>query len=122
MCSCVEAKAELVERLIATTDGVAETIEDRLRSKSRVALAGVHQMEPAGSLHAGGERSDPLFDAMLSGGDQFGSSGWCGGAKIRNEIGDGEVGLMADRRDDGNLGGCDGAGERLVVEAGEIFD
>ena len=59
---------------------------------------------------------------MLRGGDELGGGGGRGGAQVGDEVGDGEVGLVADGGDDGQLGGGDGAGEGLVVEAGEIFD
>src|SRR6185312_450873 len=45
-----------------------------------------------------------------------------GCAEVGDEVRDSEVGLVADGGDDGNLGCSDGAGERLVIEAGEIFD
>ena len=59
---------------------------------------------------------------MLGGGDEFGGGGGGGSAEVGDEVGDGEVGLVADGGDDGELGGGDGAGEGLVVEAGEVFD
>ncbi len=68
------------------------------------------------------EGVDALFDAVLRGGDELGGGGGGGGAEVGDEVGDGEVGLVADGGDDGELRGGDGAGEGLVVEAGEVFE
>ena len=59
---------------------------------------------------------------MLGGGDELGGGRWGGGAEVGDEVGDGEVGLVADGGDDGQMRGGDGAGEGLVVEGGEVFD
>jgi hypothetical protein len=59
---------------------------------------------------------------MLGSGDELGGGGWGGGAEVGDEVGDGEVGLVADGGDDGELAGGDGAGEGLVVEGGEVFE
>ena len=116
-----EAESQLIDALVAAVDGVAEAREHGLGRETGVALAGVHQVEAACSVDAGGEGGDAFFDAVLRGGDEFGCGGRRGSAKVGYEVGDGEVGLVADGGDDGELRRGDGAGEGLVVEAGEVF-
>ena len=41
---------------------------------------------------------------------------------IGDEIGNGEIDLMADRADDGDLRGADAARQRLIVERSEVLD
>src|SRR6185312_6163616 len=79
-------------------------------------------MKAAGAQDTGGQRLDALINAVLRGSDEFGGGGRCGSAKIGYKVGDGEVRLVPDCGDDGNLGCGDGAGEELVIEAGEVFD
>ena len=45
---------------------------------------------------------------------QFGGCCWCGGTAIRREIGNGEVGFVADAGDDGGAACADGASQRFV--------
>ena len=118
----VEAEMEFVDVLVAAADGVAEAEEDGVGGEAGEALAGAEEMEVVGAVDAGFEGEDALFDAVLGGGDELGGGGGGGGAEVGDEVGDGEVGLVADGGDDGEVGGGDGAGEGLVVEAGEVFD
>jgi len=90
--------------------------------ESREALAGAQNVELAGAVDAAFERDDALFDAMLGGGDELGGGRGGGGAKVGDVVCDGVVDLVADGGDDGELRGDDGAGEELVVEAGEVFE
>jgi hypothetical protein len=59
------------------------------------------RLEADGAVDAGGEGGDALFDAVLGGGDELGGGGGGGGAEVGDEVGDGEVGLVADGGDDG---------------------
>ncbi len=62
-----------------------------------------------------------LGDLVLGFGDQLGGGGRGGRAEVGSEVGDGEVGLMADGGDHGQARGGDGAGDALRVEGGQIF-
>jgi hypothetical protein len=116
-----EAEMQLVEALIAAADGVAEAGEYRLCGETRVSLTRVHEVVTTGAVHASGESGNALLDAMLRGSDELGGGGGRGGAEVGYEICDGEVGLVADRRDNRKRRGSDSAGEGLVVETGEVF-
>ena len=85
------------------------------------ALAGLKELEMATAFQAGIEAGEVLCDAVLGLGDELGGGGrrWC--AQVGDEVGDGEVGFVAYRGDDGNLGGGDGAGDALRVEGGQVF-
>ena len=54
--------------------------------------------------------------------DEFGGRGRGGGANVGDEIGDGEIGFVADARDYWNHGLRDGARDRFFVESPEIFE
>ncbi len=62
-----------------------------------------------------------LGDLVLCFCDELGGGGGSGGAQVRGEVGDGEVGFMADGGDDGQARGGDGAGNALGVEGGQVF-
>jgi len=116
-----EAQAEVVEALLAAGDGVVDAGEDVRGREAGEALAGVEEVEAAGAEDGAAEIFDALPNAVLGGGDDLGGGGGSGGAEVGDEVGDGEVGLVADGGDDGKLGDGDGAGEGFVVEAGEVF-
>ncbi len=54
--------------------------------------------------------------------DQLGGGGGRGGAHVGDEIGDGEIGFVADAGDYGNFRSEDGAREFFFVEGPEIFE
>ena len=110
---CAAARRAIASQTRAST-WAAESLAKRWRAWRR-------WKRPARRTRAG-EDVDALFDAVLGGGDELGGGGGRGGAEVGDEVGDGEVGLVADGGDDGELGGGDGAGEGLVVEAGEVFE
>src|SRR6185437_6857178 len=118
----VEAQAQLVDALVATADGVAEAVQDSFRREAGIALPGRDEVEASGTVDAGGKCLNALVDAMLRCSDEFGGSGGGGGTEIGHKVGYGEVRLVSYRGDDGDFGSGDGAGERLVVEAGEVLD
>ncbi len=62
-----------------------------------------------------------FFDFLARADDEFGGRGRRGSAQVGDEVGDGEIGFVADGGDHGNFGRGDGAGEAFVVEGGEIF-
>src|SRR5439155_9134631 len=55
-------------------------------------------------------------------GDSLGSGRRSGRAGIGDEVGDGEVGLVADAGDNGDRAGVNGAGDDLFVEGPELLD
>ena len=85
------------------------------------ALVGLKELEAAGAFETVGLVGEMLGDFVLGLGDELGGGGGRGGAEVGGEVGDGEVGLVADGGDDGELGGDDGAGDAFGVEGGEIF-
>ena len=54
-------------------------------------------------------------------GDEFGGGRGRGGAQVGHEIGDGEIGLVADGGDHRQTRPGDGAGHALAVESGQVF-
>ena len=85
-------------------------------------LAGLQKLEARGAGEAMILAGQALGDLMLRFGNQFGGGGGGGGAQVGDEIGDGEVGLVAYRGDDGEAARCDRAGDALAVEGGQVFE
>src|SRR5205085_2980890 len=54
--------------------------------------------------------------------DEFGSGGRCGSAHIGDEVGDGEIGFVADARDNRNLRIEDGSGDDFFIKDPQIFE
>src|SRR5690349_22218380 len=54
--------------------------------------------------------------------DELGGGGRRGGANVGDEIGDGEIGFVADAGDDRNLRLGDGAGDDFFIESPQIFE
>ena len=88
---------------------------------ARETLAGLEKLKEAGAFEAGIEAGEVVGDAVLGLGDELGGGRWRGRAEVGDEIGDGEVGFVADGGDHGNLGGGDGAGDALGVKGGQVF-
>ena len=65
------------------------------------ALAGLKELEVAAAFQAGIEAGEVLCDAVLGLGDELGGGGRRGRAQVGDEVGDGEVGFVADGGDDG---------------------
>ncbi len=78
------------------------------------ALAGLQELEAGGAVEAVRVGGDMLGDLVLGLGDELGGGGGGGSAEVGGEIGDGEVGFVADGGDDGQPGGGDGAGYALA--------
>ena len=85
------------------------------------ALAGLEELETGGAVKAMRLVGKVLGDFVLSFSDEFGGGGGRGGTEVGGEVGNGEVGFVADGGDDGELAGDDGAGDALGVEGGEVF-
>lgn len=99
-------------------------------------LARVQQAKP-GAIHALRKPLDPTLERALqarlqgrklgtrgvpAGARQFGSAGRRRRAQIGGEIGDGEVGFVADAGHDGYRAGAKRAGEALVVERPQVLE
>ena len=78
------------------------------------ALAGLQELEAGGALEAVGVGGEMLGDLVLGLGDELGGGGGSGGAEVGGEVGDGEVGFMADGGDDGKAARCNRAGYALA--------
>ena len=86
------------------------------------ALMGLQELEAGGAFDAVGLVGEVFGDFVLGLGDELGGSGGRGGAEVGGEVGDGEVGFVADGGDNGKFAGDDGAGNTLGVEGGEVFE
>ena len=103
-------------------DAVLHPPQHLVRREPRKPLPRVHEVVLPGAVDAGGKRLHPLLDPVLRGRDQLRRGGGCRGAQVGDEVRDGEVHLVPDRRDDGQLRRRDDARKLLVVEAGEVLD
>ncbi len=117
-----QAVAEVIEALVPAPDEGLQLGLDLWNRYPGKTLAAEDDLVADGAVGAGFERGDALLDAMLGGGDEFGGSGGGRRAQVGDEVGDGEVGLVPNRRDDREFGCRDGAGEGFVVEACEVLD
>ena len=88
----------------------------------REPLAGLQKLKARGAFEAVRLRCQVLGDLVLRLGDEFGCGGGRGGAQVGGEVGDGEVGFMADGGDDGKLRCGNGARYPLAVEGGQVFE
>ena len=86
------------------------------------ALAGLEELEAGGAVKAVRLSGEMLGDVVLGLGDELGGGGGGGGAEVGDEVGDGEVGFVADGGDDGEARGDDGAGHGFAVEGGQVFE
>ena len=112
---------EVVEALTSAADEGLHPVLYLRDGQRGEALSRQHKLVADGAADACVERLDALLNAVLGGGNKFGGSRGSSGAQIGDEVCNGEVGLVADRGDDRQRGGRNGAGERLVVESGEVF-
>ena len=85
------------------------------------ALTGLEKLEARGTFEAVLLVGQVLGDLVLGFGDELGGGGGRGGAEVGGEVGDGEVGFVADGGDNGELAGDDGAGNAFGVEGGKVF-
>ncbi len=129
----VLAQAELlldrgVEVLDSVIEPLAKTIEQGSHARfntadgqMREALAGLQKLEARGAIQAVRLRGQMLGDLVLGLGDEFGSSGRRGRTKVGDEVGNGEVGLVAHCRNHGKPARRNRARDLLAVEGGEVF-
>ena len=67
------------------------------------------------------ELDDSLLDLVVSLGKELGGRRGRGGPEVRDEIGNGEVGLVPHRGDNGQLRRGNRPGQQLAVKRMEIF-
>ncbi len=115
------AKAEVVKALGLAVQERGDARLGAADGQAVEALAGLKELEAGGALETVGVGGDVLGELVLGFGDELGGGGRSGGAEVGGEVGDGEVGFVADGGDDGETGGDDGAGDALGVEGGEVF-
>ena len=99
-----------------------EALEDAAPGQLRHPVLGLLEGIFHGPGRPLGEAGDALGEGRLLLDDHLGRRRGRRGADVRDEIGDGEVDLVADRRDDGTAHAADGPGDRLLVERPEILD
>jgi len=117
----LEAEGLLVEALLVAVDAGGEALTGAGESWAGESFAKLEELEAGGAVEAAAEVGEVVADAVLGFGDELGGGGGGGGAEVGDEIGDGEVGFVADGGDDGEAGGGDGAGDAFGVEGGEVF-
>jgi len=108
--------------LAELVDAVEGAAEEFVALDVQQALAGVLEgaLHFAGETEAGGVEGGGGGAPML-GGDLCGFGGGVG-VVVGDEVGDGDVDLVADAGDDGNARVRDGAGEDFLVEFPEVFE
>ena len=116
-----ETEGEVVEALGLAVEQGGDTRLGAADGQAGEALAGLEELEAGGAFETVGLVGEVLGDFVLGLGDEFGGGGGRGCAEVGGEVGDGEVGFVADGGDDGELAGDDGAGDALGVEGGEVF-
>ena len=107
---------------MAAAELIAFADEDGFDAHASQSIGGLHETIAGSALETLVEGLDAIGDVVQRGGDQLGGGGGRGGAQVGDEVGDGEVGLVADGGDDGKLGGGDGFGEEFGVEGRQVFE
>ena len=116
------AEAEVVEALGLAVEERGDAGLGATDGDTGEALARLEKLKAGGAFEAVLLVGEVLGDFVLGFCDEFGGGGGRGGTEVGNEVGDGEVGFVADGGDDGELAGDDGAGDALGVEGGEVFE
>src|SRR6266700_2121432 len=120
-----ETEREARSHLIGALTLLAEKIERAAEARARGKLVdAARQFQQAVTDQAGegfAEFGDMFIEFTAGLDNKLGGRGRSGGADIGDEIGDGEIGFVADAGDDGNFGGGDGARHEFFVEGPQIF-
>jgi hypothetical protein len=119
--SRLKTEPKLVKPLIPAVDGISQSVQNRPRRQLCVALSRVHQVESSSTLNSRTQRGYPLLNAMLCRRNQLSSSRRRRRAKIRDEIGNRKVRLMANGADNRKYRRGDSTRQPLIVEACEVF-
>src|SRR6266850_1905262 len=120
-----KAEGEAGSHFIGALALLPQKIERAAKAATRgefVDAAGQFQQAIANQA---GERFAQFDDVFVELGarldDELGSGGRRRGAQVGNEIGNGEIGFVADAGDHGNFGSEDGARDDFFVEGPQIF-
>jgi len=98
----VEALGEVVDALGEAMEKHGDAALGAVgRRGAGEALPGLEKLEACGALEAMLIRGEVLGDLVLRLGDELGGCGRRGCAEVGGEVGDGEVGLVADGRNNG---------------------
>src|SRR6266542_5372520 len=121
-----EAQAEAALQVIQAPVEIAEGtggIGEHAPAKEKVhALPPRADLRGHGLLQARVEIGERLDYRQLLADEQLGGHRWRGRAQIGHEIGDGEIGLVSHRGDDGHPARREGTGHTLVVEGPQVLD
>ena len=96
-----EAKGEVVEALGLAVNERGDARFGAADGQAGEALVGLQKLEAGGAFETVGLVGEMLGDLVLGFGDELGGGGGRGGAEVGGEVGDGEVGFVADGGDDG---------------------
>src|SRR6267154_2264341 len=117
-----EARAEFIGALALLAQEIERSAKAATAGKFVNAAAELQQAV----AHQAGERflqvGDVLVKFAASLHHDLGGSGRSGGANVGDEIGDGEIGFVADAGNYRNFGGEDGARHLFFVEGPQIFE
>ncbi len=116
------AKRQIVDPLLPLAKLIPLADQDGFDSYAGHGLRGLHEAITNCANQALIEGVDAVRDFVESSRDEFGSGRRSGSAQVRDEVGNGEVGLMADRRDDRNVRICDGLGKEFRIKRREVFE
>ena len=97
------AEGEVVEALGLAVQKRGDAGLGAADGQAGEALAGLQELEAGGAFETVGLVGEVLGDLVLGFGDELGGGGGRGGAEVGGEVGDGEVGFVADGGDDGEL-------------------
>lgn len=117
-----ELEVGFVDALLSAVDAAEDGGANAFDGDGAPAAGGLGDAIAEGLGHLPLGVVDLVEDGFAGSGEDFGGGGRGGGAEIGDEVGDGDVGFMADGGDDGNGGGVDGAGDDLLVEGPEVFE
>ena len=100
----------------AALSGITGPGDQRIQSRLETRHACEHRR-----IESSAKPVDEAAEVILAPHDQFRCRRRCRRAQVGNEIGDGEVGFVADRRDHGNRAGGYRAGHLLFVERPQVL-
>ena len=118
----LDAEIEVVDTLVAAAQLVAFAHDDGLDTNAGERRRGLQEAIAGSAQEAVVEGLHPIRDIVQGGSDQLGGGGRGGGTQVGNEVGDGEVGLVADGGNDWEGRGGDGIGEEFAVERCKVFE
>ena len=115
------AVGKVINVLGSALEGGKCAAEDGVGIEGGESLTQAKQVVATGTVEASLEAVQPVGDAVLGVGEEFGGRGGSGGVEVGGCVGDGGVGGVADAGDDGDRTGGDRAGDNLRVKAVEVF-